>query len=307
MRNVRVAVIMSTYNGERYIREQIESILEQKNVHVDLFIRDDGSEDTTIDIIEEYKKKYSNIYLDKGKNIGFRKSFMTELQKVEKYEYYAFSDQDDFWEKEKLFEACKKIEKIKNNNIPIVYYSNLKVSDENLNPYKITKLDKRKKNLIGVTMRRSIAGCTMVFNHAMWKYIMKKNVTIDMLARGHDSFIMSLCYAIGGEVICDKNAYIRYRQHINNTSGSSKSLKQRLKKEYRNLMEKKGLESLIANGILENWSEDISKKNKKILGTVMKCRSNILTRIFMFISPQYSTGNLALTLFGKLKILFGFF
>lgn len=79
---MRVAVIMSTYNGEKYISEQIDSILSQTGVEVELFIRDDGSKDNTVKIIEEYEQKHSNVHVDIGINLGFRQSFIQELLSV---------------------------------------------------------------------------------------------------------------------------------------------------------------------------------------------------------------------------------
>ena len=77
-----IAVAMSTYNGELYIKEQINSILQQKNVKVDLFIRDDGSKDKTLEILESYAKKWNNIHIVKGKNLGVGNSFMELLYSI---------------------------------------------------------------------------------------------------------------------------------------------------------------------------------------------------------------------------------
>ena len=90
-----VAVIMSTYNGEKYIREQIDSILSQQGVDVDLFIRDDGSKDDTVKIIREYETAHNNVHAEVGNNLGFRQSFIQELIHVKGYKFYAFSDQDE--------------------------------------------------------------------------------------------------------------------------------------------------------------------------------------------------------------------
>lgn len=302
---MRVAVIMSTYNGEKYIKEQIDSILRQTGIEVELFIRDDGSEDETVDIIKKYEKQQDNVHIEVGTNIGFRQSFMQRLLGVEGFEFYAFSDQDDFWEKDKLHQGCLKLQEIK-SNIPAVYYSNLKVADENLNVYRTTKLQKRKQSLESLTMRRSIAGCTMIFNKCLWQKIANVGITNNMLKRGHDSFIMSLCYAIGGTVVCDTNAYIIYRQHSLNTSGSSHGVVQRVKKEWNGLMKKKGNEPIIARSLLKNWGKEIKPEEEKILQLVASSDASFLSRVKIFFSRRFVTGNLILTIAGKLKALFGF-
>lgn len=92
----KVAVLLSTYNGSKYIKEQIDSILSQEGVNIDIYIRDDESTDETVNIIYEYKS--NNIFLTEGKNIGVGNSFMELLYSVpEIYDYYAFADQDDIW------------------------------------------------------------------------------------------------------------------------------------------------------------------------------------------------------------------
>lgn len=299
-----VAVIMSTYNGKKYIREQIDSILNQQGVDVELFIRDDGSKDDTVNIIKEYEKAHSNVHLEAGSNIGFRQSFMQELMRVKGYEYYAFSDQDDYWEKEKLYQACLKLQKIENKK-PAVYYSNLNVSDENLNIYRTTKLQNREKSLESLVMRRSIAGCTMVLNGRLWDKIADVSITNDMLKRGHDSFILSLCYALGGAVICDPNAYIRYRQHTSNTSGASHGIAQRIKKEWNMLIKKKGTEPAIARSILNNWGSEIKQEEIKSLRLIELSETSIPARLRIAVSRKFVTGEMILTLAGKAKALLG--
>lgn len=299
-----IAVILSAYNGEKYIQEQIDSILAQDDVDLELFIRDDGSHDATVSIIRDYENKYSNVHVREGDNLGFRQSFIQELLTHRGFDYYAFSDQDDYWEKEKLAAACYAIKTMSHQTVPTVYYSNLCIADENLNIYKHTELEKRKQSLASVIMRRSIAGCTMVLNKAMWEKIAENQITDQMLRRGHDSFIISLCYSIGGCVLCDERSYIRYRQHRDNTSGGMNGSFQRIKKEWNALTQKKGQESEMAREILKCWEKEIDSKNKRVLETVASSKT-FLSRIVMFSSFEYSTGNIKLTLLGKIKVLLG--
>ena len=126
-----VCVLMSTYNGEKYIVEQIDSILQQENVNVNLLIRDDGSKDKTVEIIKQYliDKRVSFV---SGDNIGYKKSFLWLMDNSPNSDYYAFADQDDVWKKDKLFAAVTKLE---NEDIaePKLYTSALTRVDENLN------------------------------------------------------------------------------------------------------------------------------------------------------------------------------
>ena len=98
---MKITVLMSTYNGEKYIREQIDSILQQ-SMPADIMIRDDGSSDGTVDIIEEYISKGTPVELIKGENVGVIASFFELIKAAPEEDYYAFSDQDDYWYPEKV-------------------------------------------------------------------------------------------------------------------------------------------------------------------------------------------------------------
>ena len=103
-----VVVLMSTYNGERFLEEQIESILKQKDVDVVLYVRDDGSSDRTKQILDEYQRKNAQMLVSYEKNEGVGNSFMDLVYMApETSDYYAFADQDDIWRDTKLIEAIK--------------------------------------------------------------------------------------------------------------------------------------------------------------------------------------------------------
>ena len=91
--NRKCLVLLSTYNGEKYIREQIDSLIEQKGIQLDILIRDDGSRDKTVEIIEMIQSKYKNsIRLYKGKNIGIHNSFAQLIELApDGYDFYLFS------------------------------------------------------------------------------------------------------------------------------------------------------------------------------------------------------------------------
>lgn len=102
----RVNVLISTYNGEKYISEQIESILNQSYSDIYIYIRDDGSTDGTRNILEKYMK-FSNVNVLFGNNVGFGISFLTLLELAEEGDYWAFCDQDDVWMKNKVSVAVE--------------------------------------------------------------------------------------------------------------------------------------------------------------------------------------------------------
>ena len=129
-----VQVLMSTYNGEKYIRRQIDSILNQKDVAIHLLIRDDGSTDSTCEIIRSYAEKYSDqVEVTMGSNIGYKKSFLTLIQLAGDYDYYAFADQDDYWKPDKEIASIRKMEADDFNGAKLAQV-NLEATDENLTP-----------------------------------------------------------------------------------------------------------------------------------------------------------------------------
>ena len=105
-----VTVLMSTYNGERFLKEQLDSILQQQDVDVRLCVRDDGSTDGTMDILLEYADA---IELTIGNNFGVGNSFMSMVYSANlESDYYAFSDQDDIWMPDKLISAVDELKNI---------------------------------------------------------------------------------------------------------------------------------------------------------------------------------------------------
>lgn len=210
-----VLVLMSTYNGEKYITEQLDSILNQENVLVDILIRDDGSNDRTIAILDEYRKKYSNIDYYKGQNLGSAKSFLDLIVSSSTYKYYALCDQDDVWDKDKLICAVKSLETM-DNNLPLLYYSNLRVVDSNLNLLMLAhKVPKIQKNKYSAFVEYMVTGCTVVFNLRTKEYVLKK---LPQYCSMHDAWIYLIC-RIFGDVYYDFVPHISYRQHDNNVVG----------------------------------------------------------------------------------------
>lgn len=222
----KVQVLLSTYNGEKYLQEQIESILKQEDVEISLLIRDDGSCDKTIEIIENLKRKNSNISYYPGDNLGPARSFMDLINKSGNFDYYAFSDQDDVWKPKKLISA---INKLKQSNKPSLYMSSLEIVDENLNFIETKQVD---GNFCfeGEMIKNFATGCTQVFNKTLMKII--KSYTPNYIIM-HDSWITRVCYAIGGNVIIDNNSNILYRQHQGNVLGYQDEGFQKLKRQFK--------------------------------------------------------------------------
>lgn len=227
----KVAVVMSTYNGEKYLAEQIESILAQKDVEIYLYVRDDGSSDGTQKILTEYSQKYDNITVDFGLNIGVGNSFMNALYAVpDSFDYYAFADQDDIWYENKLIEAILLLQ----SSGKSLYASNQENIDKYGNSLGIRFHDEiyiKPADILGFNM---LAGCTIVMTNTFYRMITKvsNRPSSELLKlRIHDVWVVMVASIYDG-IIYDERAFIKYRQHENNASGGVKASRKRILKEY---------------------------------------------------------------------------
>lgn len=221
---MKIQILMSTYNGGRYIRTQLKSIVAQTIKNKTLLIRDDGSTDNTIEIIQEYQKQYPWIFYYQGKNIGVQKSFLELIQNSDpEADYIAFSDQDDEWLPEKLERAVECLQKLgsaQEPSVPLLYCSDKIIVGEQLESLNVTVSRKVRKITFGNALVQNICtGCTAVLNHALLDLIKKHPVAEMKNLIMHDwwFYLTASCF---GKVFYDKNAYIKYRQHGRNTSGA---------------------------------------------------------------------------------------
>ena len=217
-----LTVMMSTYNGELYLKEQIDSILSQQDVQLELYIRDDGSSDGTIDILDEYSHLV-NIHVCLGNNIGVIKSFEELILTVpHNSEYYAFADQDDIWYSNKLSAAVKMI-KEHNNDVPLLYSCNQNCVDSNgVFLYKRLPDDgiAIQPTILNTFFQNNYCGCTMVLNIKLLNNIIFSYKTAGKSLRVvHDTWAVTVAQATG-EMIYDANPYMDFRRHDNNTSTS---------------------------------------------------------------------------------------
>lgn len=223
--NRKILVLVSTYNGEQYLSQQLDSILNQKGVDVSILVRDDGSSDNTILVLEDYENRYQNVHYYQGTNVGPIMSFFDLLKHANGYDYYAFCDQDDVWDNDKLFCAIKMLSK-EPDSIPVLYCSNLKVVDENLNFCRKAHSIKydTSKRYAGLVDFYAV-GCTEVFNQKAAD-VTNAHIRKDCLM--HDSWVFMVCNFFG-KIIYDVEAHINYRQHGHNVVGTNKDWKSKIK------------------------------------------------------------------------------
>lgn len=224
-----IAILLSTYNGQKYLKEQLDSILKQSYSSWKLFIRDDGSIDKTNLIISEYVKQFSDkIFLDHTVvgNIGAGRSFMTLLRNVDA-DYYMFCDQDDVWMENKIEKSFNKISELERENgaeMPIGVFTDLTVVDSNGNIImeSLWTGDNRHpeytKNFYKQwTNRHASYGCTMIFNRAA-KFLVLPYRQFKNVQGGHDNWV-EYHLINGGIYDYLRESTIYYRQHSCNVVG----------------------------------------------------------------------------------------
>lgn len=288
---MKIAILMSTYNGDKYIQEQIDSILNQKEVDLEIIIRDDGSSDRTTSLIKKYISVHRNIKLIEGYNVGCEESFnQLCLYALENSnaEYFAFCDQDDVWMPNKIYVALKMLENY-DDALPNLYFSNLSMVTENLMPISDIFRD---KDLYGYNQKALIQiftyGCTCVFNKVALKYYCKpkKNRCF------HDHWIFVICSLLGNAVY-DRNSYILYRQHTDNLSGKKKKgiglFFQRIRKFCKGL--KGNLYENLALQMLEEFDNKLSVEDKKIIFLLTTYRKNYKVKLKLLFSKKYRTSD----------------
>lgn len=216
---MKINILMSTYNGEKFLAEQIQSIQKQTFQDWQLLIRDDGSSDKTRAIIQEFVEKDNRIHLinpDDQTNLGVIKSFY-QLVKHKKADYYFFSDQDDVWLEDKLALTLKRAQQ-EDQTSPLLVYTDLKVVDEELQIINNSMIRSQSHHantqLIQELTENTVTGGTMMINHALAE---RWTVTDNLLM--HDWYLALLATAFGKLVYLDKATQL-YRQHDNNVLGA---------------------------------------------------------------------------------------
>lgn len=271
---VKVAVILSSYNGEKYIQEQILSIINQKQVDVRLFIRDDGSSDSTVEIVKELCQTYSNIiFTNKGKieNIGVRNSFLTLLDYAVKYdpdtEYYCFADQDDVWLENKIIEAVRCFLSTDRN---ILYFSNKTIVDSNLKIIYNENIEYY-NDILEICWGAQASGCTMLFDTTLARIVLSNYKNINLL---HDSLFYRVAHIVGTKIVFDRRSFILYRQHQANVIGISGSTKTNY--NWKGLFSKS--ECFISNltyQLLTSYSDYITPSSRQYLEMIINYKHSI--------------------------------
>lgn len=293
---MKLSVLMSTYNGELYLRDQLDSILSQElpeDIELKILVRDDGSTDGTDEILREYALTHGNILsYYSGENLRPQKSFWHLVCNCEPSDYYAYSDQDDVWFPNKLTRAITTLEEEK-KDIPLLYNSNVVVTDRKLNAIAPMNAEPLFTDFGHVLIYNVSTGCTAVFNDAarreFIRYDMDKNMVIM-----HDR-LSDLLVAMFGKIIYDPEPSMYYRQHGNNVCGEQSlgRVKSFFKRVKRFLGSSNSIRSERCKMLLRLYGDRLDEEKKRLLYVVGYYKQDKKARKTLMHDPAFSRGKRA--------------
>ena len=217
----KILILLSTYNGSSYLKNQLDSLMSQSYKDFEIIARDDGSNDDTIEILKSYGVKL----LESERNLGAKGSF-TELLKNavqnSDSEYFMFCDQDDVWKEDKIEKTVEKMKDLEAiyTDTPILVHSDLKVVDENLKVlddslWKFQHIDPKRDAINHLLLHNVVTGCTMMINRRLAKMV----TNIPKEAIMHDWWIAMVANSFGKIGFVDEPLML-YRQHNSNDTGA---------------------------------------------------------------------------------------
>lgn len=303
----KVQVLLSTYNGEKYISDQIDSILKQSYHNIKLLVRDDGSTDRTGEILKFYHDQYpTQVQYYLGKNIGIVNSYLELLNHADKScEYFCFCDQDDVWLPDKVSRALDFLQPY--HSIPAMVCTSTHVTDESLRPINVwPKPPSRGPSFYNAMVQNIAVGATVTLNQHAWRIISGKSVCSKNIQM-HDWWVY-LCVSAFGKVSFDPKPSILYRQHDNNSVGGETTLYKMLKRKWNSYKRHKGQRLLHkqAEEFFRTYGDLLDADKKEQLLLFLKERETIRDRIaYLLKSKVYRNSPFEQLLF-KILILSGY-
>ena len=294
---MKVCVLISTYNGEKFLQEQIDSILAQKGVEVDILVRDDGSSDATCSLLDKWQEQ-GLLKWYKGENLGFARSFMNLLSTATGYDYYAFCDQDDLWLEDKLQRAVSALEKIDDKVklycSNVYYYKN----GQTFGGIHQTEPVFDKYTCL---MRNISPGCTMVMSSDL-REILVSALPTKLIA--HDFWVYQVAMLLG-TVYYDFVPTMLYRQHENNQIGQKVSRKDIWKRRWNTIRSSKNKHEREeqAQELLRCMSPYFQPEARECVEKVANYRRSLRKKIKLIKDKRYTMGSPKADIYARLRLM----
>jgi glycosyltransferase involved in cell wall biosynthesis len=303
-----VTIVMATYQGELFLNEQLDSIAAQTHRNWRLYVSDDGSTDETRAIVRQLGatlRGRNEVDLVDGPRKGFVANFLTSICQAPETDYYAFSDQDDVWDPDKLERALSILERMPKDR-PALYCGRTWIADTSGLPIGLSPAFLRPPSFGNALVQSIGGGNTMVMNHAARELLRAAGPDIDVVS--HDWWTYQLVSGAGGAVYYDLEPRLRYRQHGSNSMGANNTFSARCKRL-----------RLLFKGRFRQWTDRnvralgqvrhlLTRENRVILDSLIEVRSRPLPRnlVMLYRSGIYrqtwpnNIGLIVATAFGKL-------
>lgn len=302
----KVAVVMSTYNPiSKYFINQIQSILHQKNITLDIIIRDDGSSEKCFKPLKDYCQHFDNIYLIKGKNVGFKKSFYLVLREAVKreYKYYAYADQDDIWKLNKISTLILAMSQVKTPELVFCNGAVLK-NDEMIG--KLYTKNHQFDTFLDFLYRPTY-GMTFVFNYELAKSLIDTGI-FPFQKYAHDGWTVLVGSSIG-KITYVNQILVEYRQHENNASGIKRDRSSFFEKLFyliklRNRLTKwKYKISEVAKDL--KYFVTLNKIKEPMISVLSENRIKVYEKLRLLVDKRFTTHSSLQNFVIKLLLIFG--
>lgn len=300
MNDLKVAILMSAYNGEKFIRRQIDSILAQQgDFQLSLWVRDDGSTDSTRQILQALADE-GKLRWYAGENLKPAKSFLDLVSHCPGYDYYAFADQDDIWYPDKVRSG---IRMLKAETGPAMSFANAHLVDAEGNTLGRNVYNRvPQRDYCSVVCGGGILGCTVMFNAQLAALLRTYNRPDKLIM--HDSYAAILCTLFDGVIHFDSEPHMDYRQHGNNVMGTQWTKWDALKERWGRISKPEPVSIAdMAQSILAQDPQIPDPQKRQWLQKVATYRNSLSSAISLACSrkPRYNSRNMAITM--RLAIL----
>lgn len=297
-----VCIIMCTYNAEKYLKEQIDSIINQKNVDIRLWIRDDGSTDNTIKLLHDKYGENQNVIIEHGENLGAAQSFITAIFSCNLIcDYYGFSDADDVWLLDKTEHSVSLLMQRPASELTAVV-TRLQVVDQKLNHLGYSAVPVRELSFRNALVQTLASGAATLMNRAAFE---KVRLARPKFVAMHDSWVYLVITAFGNFIYSEKPTLL-YRQHATNVFGTNHSWRRRASQRISRLL---GRQANVYFRQAEEFSRlfgsSLDARKLHDLKVYLDYKSSIFSRIKFAIFPSIIKQRAMSNLYMRLLILLG--
>ncbi|MEF7439052.1 glycosyltransferase family 2 protein [Paenibacillus lautus] len=306
----KVQVLLSAYNGEQYISEQIQSILHQTHAAVSILIRDDGSTDKTMQLLDQWVTTHPDkIKLIKGTNVGVVSSFFELLRAADaEADYYCFCDQDDVWLDHKVEHAIARLDSSIYTEVPSMVFTSTYLTDDKLNRKGAwPKPPAQEPSFFNALYENIAIGATITMNRSARNLFINSKSVDSQKVLMHDWWFYLLVSAFG-TVIYDNKPSMLYRQHNNNVVGGSNSIVGKLKSKWASFKRHTGKDLLHkqASEFDRIYGSRLTGEQKEQLDLFLATRTRFIDRLHYARKSKLYRQSKAESLLFKFFILIGF-